>query len=62
MTTKEKLSLSDNKELLNYIQKYAPFQNELSVKPKMTIKQFCMELAKEMSYHRNLDKQEGIAK
>ena len=58
---KEKLSIEELEDLMDYSMAYLPFQNELSLKPKMTIKQFCIEVAQEMSYHRNLDEIEGIA-
>jgi hypothetical protein len=36
---KEKLTLSELDDLLEYTKRYFPFQNELALKDKMTIKQ-----------------------
>ena len=54
----KKLSGEDLIELAEYCLKYIPFTNGLLVmeKPILTIKQFCEDLAKEMNYHRELDK------
>jgi hypothetical protein len=60
MGENEKLPLEELEGLLEYIQNYLPFKNELSLTPEMTIGEYCRELKKEMQYHRNLDKLEGI--
>ena len=57
---REKLTLEDIEDLVEFSMRYFPFRN--TQPEKQTIKQYCTELAKEMSYHRNLDKTEGIVK
>ena len=60
---KEKLSGEDLIELAQYVLDYPPFTHELLATdtPILTVKQFTLYLAKEMSYHRDLDEIEGIA-
>lgn len=56
---REKLDLESLTDLADYSLNYSPFREEIGDN-KFTIKQFGQELAKEMCYHRMLDKEQGI--
>lgn len=57
---RKKLTGKDLLELAKYCLSYPPVTNDLLMteEPILTIKQFCEHLAKEMSYHRELDELE----
>jgi len=58
----EKLSHEDLGDLASYSLKYPNFWSQLlqDKGEKITIKQFCTELAKEMAYHREIDLEQGL--
>ena len=59
--TNEKLTGEQLLDLTQYCIKYGPFTNDLQATETkiLTIKQFCLHLAQEMNYHRELDKIES---
>lgn len=59
MTRKEKLTIEDLADLVKFSLTPNAFWEGL--KEKMTVKQFCSALAKEMDYHREQDIRDGVA-